>query len=80
MEFVGEGLIDIPLEPFNEPNTHSTLIFNTLVFMTLFHVICVRGSRGSGRNFFSGILRHKKFCFLWILITIIQVSYLSIIA
>ncbi|KAA0198336.1 Plasma membrane calcium-transporting ATPase [Fasciolopsis buskii] len=56
----------------HEPTQHYTLIFNTLVLMTLFNEFNARKIHGQ-RNVFSGLQRNWLFVVIWIVTFVLQV-------
>uniref|UniRef100_A0A183A8C8 Cation_ATPase_C domain-containing protein n=1 Tax=Echinostoma caproni TaxID=27848 RepID=A0A183A8C8_9TREM len=56
----------------HEPTQHYTLIFNTLVLMTLFNEFNARKIHGQ-RNVFSGLQRNWLFVVIWFVTFILQV-------
>jgi len=68
--FIGDKLFNIPSgrdTPINSaPTKHFTIIFNSLMFMTLFNEINARKIHDE-RNVFKGLLTNRIYCVIWIL-------------
>ncbi|KER32593.1 hypothetical protein T265_01286 [Opisthorchis viverrini] len=73
--FAGETFIEVDNMSgirVHEPTQHFTLIFNTLVMMTLFNEFNARKIHGQ-RNVFSGLQRNPLFVIIWFATFVLQV-------